>query len=673
MTRIIDLTQVATVEDTDEFPIGQASSGRTRSVAFSTIKDNISANVNDITQEAIDAANRAEIAAASVDPGLRAALADGVTVDNGADLVAFSGTETMRQAVTADRAFDADLQNIADPAKGAAIIGRSTQFVKSISELRALNKTSVSTSAIVSGQSSEFSSGGGLYRLDIADTTSAEDLLSGVVVATDGGRWKLSKTNGAISNAEAGTPGTILNDDGYAFGYKASSPPGTVGNGNKFNYYQLAVVADPASQEIGVNGATGPKVNGLHVLHNFGGSLSKGGRHAIEGNLLQGYGGAGTTSSDNQDRNYVGVQGQSLSDSGDGGTGPLDLRGAYFGTSSFAGISGDATYVRNVTAAELNTDIRAGTGTNRVSYHSGVQVASFIGERGFDIDAAVSVSNFGTSPLAWRHGMYFGSQNGGHAFQSDSTLVKIDPIGLPSSNMLLAFDFQGVNFTNAILLAPKTQLFDGYLVLNAPSASVELGLTTASSTPFVSLRSSGLNGSYDARMIGIGGTASSGRGVLQVDASELISPALRPASDNSAALGAPSFRWSVVYSATGTINTSDENAKQQIRPIDDAALRAWGKVEYQQYKFNDSVEEKGEGARWHFGVIAQRVIEAFESEGLSALEYGLLCYDEWEETEELRDEEGRVITPYRAPGGIYGIRYEEALALECAYLRSRLN
>jgi len=128
-----------------------------------------------------------------------------------------------------------------------------------------------------------------------------------------------------------------------------------------------------------------------------------------------------------------------------------------------------------------------------------------------------------------------------------------------------------------------------------------------------------------------------------------------PSTDNVTSLGGPSARWSVVYSATGAINTSDERQKQQIKPIDASALRAWAKVEYVQFKFNDAVETKGDGARWHFGLIAQRVKEAFESEGLDAFEYGVLCHDKWE------------------GGDAYGIRYEEALALECAYLRSKLT
>ena len=178
-------------------------------------------------------------------------------------------------------------------------------------------------------------------------------------------------------------------------------------------------------------------------------------------------------------------------------------------------------------------------------------------------------------------------------------------------------------------------------------------------------------------------TASADR--LYVSAAGVV----RPGADNTQTLGSASFRWSTVYAGTGTINTSDEHTKQQIKSIDDAALRAWAKVEYCQFKFNDAVELKGDGARWHFGLIAQRVKDAFESEGLDAFEYGLLCYDEWEDqyTEELIDidteDESGVITKTKqvtgnivltmASGNRYGIRYEEALALECAYLRSKLG
>lgn len=163
----------------------------------------------------------------------------------------------------------------------------------------------------------------------------------------------------------------------------------------------------------------------------------------------------------------------------------------------------------------------------------------------------------------------------------------------------------------------------------------------------------------------------------------------RPAADNTKTLGNASFRWSVVYAGTGTINTSDERSKEDIQDIDAAVLRAWGKVDYTQFKFKDAVAAKGNGARWHFGLIAQRVKEAFKSEGLDAFAYGILCYDKWDDqyVDELVEVEedlgnGKTIKKMQGTGNKvlsqsagdrYGIRYEEALALECAYLRSKLK
>jgi hypothetical protein len=163
----------------------------------------------------------------------------------------------------------------------------------------------------------------------------------------------------------------------------------------------------------------------------------------------------------------------------------------------------------------------------------------------------------------------------------------------------------------------------------------------------------------------------------------------RPAVDNTKTLGDASFRWSVVYAGTGAINTSDERAKDQVQDIEAAVLRAWGKVGYVQFKFKDAIETKGDGARWHVGLIAQRVKEAFESEGLDAFEYGLLCHDQWEDQYEdvlveveVQNSDGSISKVLQSngekqilmpAGDRYGIRYEEALALECAYLRSKLG
>jgi len=147
-----------------------------------------------------------------------------------------------------------------------------------------------------------------------------------------------------------------------------------------------------------------------------------------------------------------------------------------------------------------------------------------------------------------------------------------------------------------------------------------------------------------------------------------------PGFDNAFSIGSASKRPSVLFAATGTINTSDENAKTEIEEIPQSWLDAWSEVDYCRFKYRDSVLEKGKNARWHVGLIAQKVKEAFEKRGIDPFEIGILCYDEWED--QYTDE---IINGVPVPkiskkaGSLYGIRYEEALALECAYLRSKLK
>ena len=164
----------------------------------------------------------------------------------------------------------------------------------------------------------------------------------------------------------------------------------------------------------------------------------------------------------------------------------------------------------------------------------------------------------------------------------------------------------------------------------------------------------------------------------------------RPAVNNAYNLGNGANRWAQLYVASDAISTSDEREKQDVAEYPDAVLDAWGEVTFHQFLFRDAVEKKGEAARIHAGVIAQQVVEAFEKRGLDATRYGLLCYDKWDdeyETVEVEDApaaldsegnetpakthtEKRLVT---AAGDRYGIRYSEALCLEAAYQRRRVE
>lgn len=155
--------------------------------------------------------------------------------------------------------------------------------------------------------------------------------------------------------------------------------------------------------------------------------------------------------------------------------------------------------------------------------------------------------------------------------------------------------------------------------------------------------------------------------------------AFTPGDDNHTPLGDLTNRWSVVVAGTGTINTSD--GRQKTSPItlgdlseslasnDDAILDAWGDVSVIAFKWLQSISEKGEDtARWHIGVIAQQVRDAFQNHGIDATKFGLLCHDRWEEQTENVNGKNVVI---KESGDIWSIRPDQCAWLEAAYQRRR--
>jgi len=153
-----------------------------------------------------------------------------------------------------------------------------------------------------------------------------------------------------------------------------------------------------------------------------------------------------------------------------------------------------------------------------------------------------------------------------------------------------------------------------------------------------------------------------------------------PAADTTVDLGSSSRRWEEVFSVQSSINTSDENEKQQIESLDEVELRVAQRIKglIRKFKWNSAVENKGDNARIHFGVIAQDLQRAFEAEGLNAEKYGLFCSDTWWEEEVTEtDEEGNEKTKIKTyeeykEGTIektrLGVRYTELLAFVIAAL-----
>lgn len=141
-------------------------------------------------------------------------------------------------------------------------------------------------------------------------------------------------------------------------------------------------------------------------------------------------------------------------------------------------------------------------------------------------------------------------------------------------------------------------------------------------------------------------------------------------SDNVIDMGTAFSRFDDIYATNGTIQTSDQRLKQDIEELTEAELRVATacKALVRKFRWIDKVEEKGDEARTHIGVIAQDVRDAFSDEGLDASDYALFC-----ETTYWEHDGEQYGTAEEAPSGALertrmSVRYSELLAFIIAAL-----
>ncbi|WP_431640964.1 phage tail fiber protein [Enterobacter hormaechei] len=179
-------------------------------------------------------------------------------------------------------------------------------------------------------------------------------------------------------------------------------------------------------------------------------------------------------------------------------------------------------------------------------------------------------------------------------------------------------------------------------------AIISLGSRVVTSNPQLTLRAAGTQYQDGAISVSNSTTPSANfsGSVMQYSAGvHQFTGSVRPAADNTYNLGAGGNRWAAVFAANGTIQTSDKTKKKDIQSIDERVLSAWSKVQFYQYRWKEGDSKN------HFGVLAQEILSAFASEGLDALDYGLVTLDD----------------------GVYGVSYSEAMLLELALLRCKLK
>ena len=131
--------------------------------------------------------------------------------------------------------------------------------------------------------------------------------------------------------------------------------------------------------------------------------------------------------------------------------------------------------------------------------------------------------------------------------------------------------------------------------------------------------------------------------------------------DNLIDLGYASGRFDDIHATNGTIQTSDENEKQDIASLTSAEITAAKAISklFKTFKWKDKVVAKGDAARTHTGVVAQQVQKAMSDAGLDATKYAFWCSNTW--TNDDGDEQTRM-----------GVRYPELLAFVGAATEQRL-
>ena len=150
---------------------------------------------------------------------------------------------------------------------------------------------------------------------------------------------------------------------------------------------------------------------------------------------------------------------------------------------------------------------------------------------------------------------------------------------------------------------------------------------------------------------------------------------LYPNTDDNYDLGLSSIRFDDIFATNGTIQTSDQNEKQDIASATTKELNVAKKLStlFKTFRWKSKVTEKGDKARTHSGIIAQDIQAAFSAEGLDASKYGLFTSDTWwekdKETYETKEEAPEDATERTR----LGVRYPELFSFIFSSIEARLT
>ncbi len=168
---------------------------------------------------------------------------------------------------------------------------------------------------------------------------------------------------------------------------------------------------------------------------------------------------------------------------------------------------------------------------------------------------------------------------------------------------------------------------------------------------------------------------SSGHAGITFGSAEIFPRKNSANADDDVNIGASSIRFDDIHATNGTIQTSDQNEKQDIASATTKELNVAKKLSslFKTFRWKSKVTEKGDNARTHTGIIAQEIESAFSAEGLDASKYGLfISHTWWEKDKDVYN------TEKEAPSDAIkrtrlGVRYPELFSFIFSSIESRLT
>ncbi len=199
----------------------------------------------------------------------------------------------------------------------------------------------------------------------------------------------------------------------------------------------------------------------------------KGGRIGVVGEINQ----QSTSASGNTNCNYVGIQGNAISHTGDGGTNlTTDARGSYFGVGALSYLYAAAGNSLTSCGIEVNTYSEPGSS---VKYQIGLSIASANEERGSVVDAAIDIGgqNDATHSLdhiGWTYGLCFTDHHGADPTYASSILIGSHWEGGGARTILHGVDLSGFTVTGALFQGQRSVLTETSLTLGCDGSNLSL-------------------------------------------------------------------------------------------------------------------------------------------------------------------------------------------------------